>query len=81
MQKSINRAISALAVFGLNLLYRLYKMLVSPLLGNRCRFYPSCSDYSKLAIEKHGWITGGWMSVKRLAKCHQFHPGGFDYVE
>lgn len=81
MLKFIISPIRRLAAFGLNLLYRLYKMLVSPLMGDRCRFYPSCSDYSKQAIEKHGWIAGGWMSVKRVAKCHQFHPGGFDYVE
>ena len=81
MLKFISSWLRRFSGFGLNVLYRLYKMLVSPLLGNRCRFYPSCSDYSKQAVEKHGLIAGGWMSVKRIAKCHQFHPGGFDYVE
>ncbi len=59
---------------------RLYQLLVSPLLGNRCRFYPSCSRYWIEAIEKHGCLKGMRLGVARLCKCHPFHPGGFDLV-
>ena len=55
-----------------------YQKLLSPWLGQRCRFYPSCSEYSKQAIMKHGYVRGVFKSVCRLLKCHPFHPGGFD---
>ncbi len=58
----------------------LYKTLVSPFLGPRCRFYPSCSDYAHESIEAHGVARGLYLAVKRLLKCHPFHPGGFDPV-
>jgi uncharacterized protein len=61
-------------------LIRLYQVLISPFLGNRCRFYPSCSQYWITAIEQHGCFEGVWLGVIRLCKCHPFHPGGFDYV-
>jgi putative membrane protein insertion efficiency factor len=57
-----------------------YKKLLSPLLGNHCRFFPSCSDYSYQAIEKHGLLRGIVMGAKRLTKCHPLHPGGVDPV-
>lgn len=59
---------------------RAYKRLISPLLPPACRFYPSCSDYAALAIEKHGVMRGGMLSARRLARCHPWHPGGFDAV-
>jgi len=61
-------------------LIRGYKKLLSPLLGNHCRFFPSCSDYTYLAIEKHGLFRGIGMGAKRLTKCHPLHPGGVDPV-
>jgi len=61
-------------------LLRGYKRFVSPLLPAACRFHPSCSEYCRQAIEKHGLIKGSLMGVKRLARCHPFHPGGFDPV-
>ena len=57
-----------------------YQLLVSPLLGNNCRFYPSCSCYAAESIESHGVIKGGYFSLRRLIKCHPFHTGGYDPV-
>jgi len=62
------------------LLIRLYQLTVSPLLGPRCRFYPSCSEYARLAIMRHGVLAGGWLAARRLGRCHPWHPGGFDPV-
>ena len=57
-----------------------YQRWISPFLGNRCRFHPSCSAYAKTAVETHGALKGTWLAVRRLVKCQPFHPGGFDYV-
>jgi putative membrane protein insertion efficiency factor len=59
---------------------RVYQILLSPLLGKQCRFYPSCSSYTREAIEKYGALRGIWLGGKRLLKCHPFHPGGVDLV-
>jgi len=59
---------------------RLYQWLVSPLLGPKCRFHPSCSHYALTAIERFGAMRGGWLALRRLARCHPFHPGGYDPV-
>jgi len=61
-------------------LLRVYKGLVSPFLPPACRFYPSCSDYAAQALAKHGVLRGGVLSAKRIARCHPWHPGGFDPV-
>jgi putative membrane protein insertion efficiency factor len=68
-----------LVVFAVGLL-RIYKLVVSPLLPSACRFYPTCSDYMKEAIEKHGVVKGVGRGLRRLARCHPFHQGGFDPV-
>ena len=57
-----------------------YRLFLSPVLGPRCRFYPSCSTYAGEAIELHGPLRGAWLGLKRIAKCHPWHPGGFDPV-
>lgn len=59
---------------------RLYQMTLSKALPPSCRFYPSCSHYGYEAIAKYGAIKGGWLAVKRLARCHPFNPGGYDPV-
>jgi putative membrane protein insertion efficiency factor len=59
---------------------RLYQILVSPLLPPSCRFYPSCSEYAIVAIRTHGVLRGTWLGLKRLGRCHPFHPGGVDFV-
>lgn len=61
-------------------LIRLYQALVSPLLGPRCRFYPSCSQYAAEAIQKHGAIRGTGLALVRVSRCHPWHPGGVDLV-
>ena len=61
-------------------LLRAYQYAVRPLLGANCRFYPSCSDYAKEAIERHGAYHGAWLALRRVLKCHPYHPGGFDPV-
>jgi putative membrane protein insertion efficiency factor len=65
---------------ALVLLVRLYQRLVSPLLPPACRFYPSCSAYAVQALERHGAARGSWLTVRRLCRCHPFHPGGIDPV-
>lgn len=61
-------------------LLRLYKKIISPMLPNSCRFYPTCSVYAMEALEKHGALIGTWLAIKRVFKCHPFHKGGFDPV-
>lgn len=59
---------------------RVYQWTISPFLGNICRFYPSCSHYGAEALEKHGVFQGIFLTLKRLLKCHPWHPGGSDPV-
>lgn len=61
-------------------LIRFYQTALSPLFPRTCRFYPSCSEYAREAIGRFGWWKGGLMSLARLARCHPFHPGGYDPV-
>lgn len=61
-------------------LIRGYRMLVSPFLGPCCRFVPSCSQYALDAIEIHGTLKGFYLAVRRILRCHPFHPGGYDPV-
>ena len=62
-------------------LINLYQKGISPLFPPSCRFIPTCSQYAKEALMKYGFLKGGWMAIKRILKCHPFHPGGYDPVE
>ena len=62
------------------ILIRVYQWTISPMLGARCRFYPSCSCYAHEALERHGALAGTWLAAKRLARCHPFSAGGYDPV-
>ena len=61
-------------------LIRMYQLTLSRALPPSCRFSPSCSHYGYEAIEKYGALKGSWMAVKRVSRCHPFHPGGYDPV-
>ncbi|MBK8919633.1 MAG: membrane protein insertion efficiency factor YidD [Betaproteobacteria bacterium] len=61
-------------------LLRGYQYALSPWLGRRCRFCPSCSQYAIEAVRKYGAARGGWLSARRVCRCHPWHPGGYDPV-
>jgi putative membrane protein insertion efficiency factor len=65
---------------GLTAALRGYKRVISPLLPSACRYYPTCSEYMREAIEIHGPLRGIWMGIRRLSRCHPFHEGGIDPV-
>jgi putative membrane protein insertion efficiency factor len=69
-----------LVAVSVRLLLWVYRVTVSPLAGPCCRFAPSCSVYAGQAIARYGIARGGWMAVRRLFRCHPFHPGGWDPV-
>ncbi|HHN64341.1 MAG TPA: membrane protein insertion efficiency factor YidD [Nitrospirae bacterium] len=62
------------------LLIKFYQLFISPVLPGSCRFVPTCSEYSKEAIRKYGALKGSLLTIKRISKCHPFHPGGYDPV-
>jgi uncharacterized protein len=59
---------------------RFYQAAISPLFGRHCRFYPTCSDYARQAIERYGLARGGRLALRRILRCHPFTPGGYDPV-
>ena len=61
-------------------LLRGYQLLISPMLGPRCRFYPSCSNYAIEALRVHGAARGAWLAARRVGRCHPWNPGGVDFV-
>jgi putative membrane protein insertion efficiency factor len=62
------------------LLLRGYQYAFRPMLGSNCRFHPSCSDYARESVERYGALHGTWLAVKRVGRCHPYHPGGYDPV-
>ena len=64
----------------LKLLVKFYRYIISPLLPNRCIYYPTCSSYALEALERHGPIRGGWLAFRRITRCHPLNEGGFDPV-
>jgi hypothetical protein len=72
--------ISSIVAWPLLFIIRVYQVLLSPLLGQNCRFYPTCSCYAHQALKQHGALKGSWLSVKRIVKCNPMHPGGIDEV-
>jgi putative membrane protein insertion efficiency factor len=65
---------------ALSWMIRFYRYFIGPLLPPACRFYPSCSQYAEEALKTHGLLRGGWLSARRLCRCHPWHPGGADFV-
>lgn len=61
-------------------LIRAYQLFISPLLPASCRYTPTCSEYMRVAIDRHGLVRGVWLGLRRLGRCHPFHVGGFDPV-
>ena len=76
LQQALNRALAAVLLAGIGF----YRRFISPMIGPRCRFTPTCSAYGLEAIQKHGPWKGGWLTVKRLLRCHPFTPCGCDPV-
>jgi uncharacterized protein len=61
-------------------IFKIYQRVISPLKPPTCRFYPTCSHYGVEAVSRFGALKGGWLTIKRIVKCHPFHPGGIDHV-
>lgn len=74
------RILLGLPAFAVIFVIRAYQMMLSPLLPSSCRYIPSCSAYGLEAVERHGALRGGWLTVKRIARCHPFRAGGYDPV-
>jgi len=73
MWRTVPRRAAALAIRG-------YQLTLSRLMLTQCRFTPSCSNYTLEAVERYGALKGSWMGLKRILRCHPFHPGGYDPV-
>ena len=77
---SISRRVSPFAWPLIGLIY-VYRATLSPIMGQSCRFYPTCSHYAEDALRQYGAARGGWMALRRVLKCHPWHDGGYDPVQ
>jgi hypothetical protein len=73
-------ALRRVAIAPLVLLIKVYKYVISPMIGPRCRFLPTCSDYALEALARHGVVRGGWLAVRRISRCHPWGDSGYDPV-
>ncbi len=78
--EKVGKALRKVIILVPLVLIKLYQLIISPMLGPKCRFEPSCSNYAVSALKTHGLIIGSWLSIKRILKCHPFNPGGYDPV-
>ena len=78
--RGVWQAVKTLPQRGALALIRFYKRFLSPLLPPSCRYVPTCSEYAMIAIQRYGFLKGGWMALKRICRCHPWHPGGYDPV-
>lgn len=76
MEKSLKK----MALFPFLIIIRTYQLLISPWLGHACRYQPTCSEYAVSAVNEHGFFKGGWLTLKRLGKCHPWGGTGYDPV-
>ncbi|MCH6558854.1 membrane protein insertion efficiency factor YidD [candidate division KSB1 bacterium] len=72
---------NSLLAYPVVYLIRIYQILISPLIGSNCRFHPSCSNYAIESFSQYGVMKGLFLTLKRLSKCHPWHPGGYDPVK
>lgn len=80
LASAVGRFVWTLPQRMLIILLKAYRMLISPLYGQVCRFYPSCSAYALEAVTVHGAVRGSWLAARRLARCHPWNDGGVDHV-
>ncbi len=78
--RGLTRYVRSVGVSVLVFIIDAYRLLLSPWLGRSCRFEPTCSNYAKAAIQRFGPIKGSWMALRRIGRCHPWHPGGYDPV-
>lgn len=78
--RKITGTLSQLISWLLLAMIKTYQYAISPLIGSNCRFYPTCSNYTREAIEVHGAFKGGYLGLRRLLKCHPYHDSGVDLV-
>lgn len=78
--RGVWQVVKTLPQRGALALIRFYKRFLSPLLPPTCRYVPTCSEYAMIAIQRYGFLKGGWMALKRICRCHPWHPGGYDPV-
>ncbi|HID23775.1 MAG TPA: membrane protein insertion efficiency factor YidD [Planctomycetaceae bacterium] len=76
--RDVLRFVGRLPAWTLIGLARLYQLFLSPVFGRQCRFYPSCSEYFIRAVRKYGAVRGSWRGLRRVLRCHPWHPGGYD---